>query len=332
LYFNISRCSLAILALACGFVELSSTESVAATPRAVATPLLCEPGQPACGHPTPTPTPKVTFYNHQNGLSELRASSTNSAASIVLGEGQTGTLSFICSDDANGDPCPSSVTSVWNVGSLGAGISQSLSPTTTTGGAPVIDTITIGTPVAPNTYQTNICFNASVLNSPSGSACYPISVQVVSGAYYGGQFTTLNKAIASQATVYFNEQYDTSAGPACVHADGSSGAPGSCACAWVINRHIFADIGVAPVGLNQDYVPDVETALKSGRGSPIPLASALPGDIDIQADAGHIGICVTAGCTVVYSNSSSRHGFLDSTGPSIFLPVSTPGRIYRLNY
>jgi len=82
--------------------------------------------------------------------------------------------------------------------------------------------------------------------------------------------------------------------------------------------------------LTTQNVDNAEADLKSGRGVRIPLASALPGDLDIEADNVHIGVCMTPQCTVVYSNSTSNQAFMDSTGPSIFLPASAPGKIYRL--
>lgn len=91
-----------------------------------------------------------------------------------------------------------------------------------------------------------------------------------------------------------------------------------------------ANAGLAQLGGFTQNVDNAEADLKSGRGVRIPLASALPGDLDIEADNVHIGVCMTPQCTVVYSNSTSNQAFMDSTGPSIFLPASAPGKIYRL--
>jgi len=55
---------------------------------------------------------------------------------------------------------------------------------------------------------------------------------------------------------------------------------------------------------------------------------AIPGDLDIQGDQGHIGICMANQCTSVYSNSSSHSKYMDNTGPDIF--INEPPRIYRV--
>jgi hypothetical protein len=94
-------------------------------------------------------------------------------------------------------------------------------------------------------------------------------------------------------------------------------------------NQILTAIGLTKIGANTVYVPSVEAGLKAGRGVLIKNPTeALPGDIVIQADQGHIGICATSQCTTVYSNSSSHGAFSNPTGPDIFLTI--PGRIYRV--
>jgi hypothetical protein len=86
--------------------------------------------------------------------------------------------------------------------------------------------------------------------------------------------------------------------------------------------------GITGATLNVQFA---EADLKSGRaanGQPIPITSALPGDIAVQNDTSHIGICMTQYCTTVYSNSSSNQNFTGNTGPNMY--GSGPPRIYRL--
>jgi hypothetical protein len=92
--------------------------------------------------------------------------------------------------------------------------------------------------------------------------------------------------------------FDTAMGP-----DG-----GNLACAWAVNR-VLADAGVQPLGDNPNYVPSVEADLKNGRGSQINQSQAQAGDIVIEGNQTHIGICLDQGCNQVRSNSSSRAQF-----------------------
>ena len=93
--------------------------------------------------------------------------------------------------------------------------------------------------------------------------------------------------------------FDTSSGP-----DG-----GNLACAWAVNR-VLADAGIQPLGSNPNYVPSVEADLQNGRGTQLTQAEAQAGDIVIQGNQSHIGICLNQGCTQVRSNSSSRARFV----------------------
>jgi len=101
-------------------------------------------------------------------------------------------------------------------------------------------------------------------------------------------------------------------------------------CAWAVNQ-ILQAIGLAPLGVNPLNVASVEAALQAGRGVQITQANTMPGDLDIQNQDGHIGICMNAGCTTVYSNSSSNAAFVWVSGPS-FPPSypNLPSRFYRV--
>ena len=114
--------------------------------------------------------------------------------------------------------------------------------------------------------------------------------------------------------------FDTSAGP-----DG-----GNLACAWAVNR-VLENAGIAPVGSNPNYVPSVESALQSGRGTQINQTQAQAGDIVIAPNGHHIGFCLNDGCTQVRSNSSSRAQFAwDSNFNFDGVYGGGQSRVYRL--
>ena len=76
----------------------------------------------------------------------------------------------------------------------------------------------------------------------------------------------------------------------------------------------------------------MENALTSGRGTLVGQSSAKAGDIVIQAQDGHVGICMNDGCTQVLSNSSSHASFTWVSDTSFSPSYSGgPGRIYRIN-
>ncbi|QLE46564.1 hypothetical protein FD723_40845 (plasmid) [Nostoc sp. C052] len=120
---------------------------------------------------------------------------------------------------------------------------------------------------------------------------------------------------------------DTSNGP-----DG-----GKNACAFAVNKFCLLPAGlkmigsaVPPYGVPVS-VAACETALKGGRGKLITRAEAVPGDIWVQSDR-HIGICATAGCTRVLSNSSSKAKFQweDAIEKVNSFYGNSPEKIYRV--
>lgn len=119
--------------------------------------------------------------------------------------------------------------------------------------------------------------------------------------------------IASAMSAYVGAS--TAAGP-----DG-----GNLACAWAVNN-VLAGAGIAPLDAN--YVPAMESALQGGRGTLVTQSAAQPGDIVIQGNAGHVGICQNVGCTSVVSNSSSQAKFNWVSGPN--MGSTLPPRIYRV--
>ena len=83
---------------------------------------------------------------------------------------------------------------------------------------------------------------------------------------------------------------------------------GRLACAWTVNQ-VLHHAGIAPIGSNPNYVPAVDASLQAGRGRLVTVDQAEPGDIIIARHDQHIGICLTARCSQVISNSSSHASF-----------------------
>lgn len=109
-------------------------------------------------------------------------------------------------------------------------------------------------------------------------------------------------------------------------AAGPSG--GTKACAWAVNN-VLRNAGVSTI--DGDSVQAMENTLQNGRGTRIDQAVALPGDVVIEAGAGHVGICLNAGCSRVISNSSSKASFSWTSGPDFAPSYSNgTGRVYRI--
>jgi len=135
---------------------------------------------------------------------------------------------------------------------------------------------------------------------------------------------TLGQLIAQQAQTDFTNQMSSYNAPGTLN--------GYLACAWAVNQ-IPQQVGLAQLGTNPLNVASVEAALQAGRGTLVSQANTLPGDIDIQNQDDHIGICMNSGCTLVYSNSSSGHAFIWPSAP--WFPPSYPNlppRFYRVLY
>ncbi len=127
------------------------------------------------------------------------------------------------------------------------------------------------------------------------------------------------------------EANQIAAAAAAYRGTSTAGGPGNgtVSCAWAVNN-VLANAGIAPV--DSDSVQSMENALIAGRGTLVNPSQAQPGDIVIQAQDGHVGICANVGCTQVISNSSSRASFSWISNTS-FNPSYNggPGRIYQLN-
>lgn len=84
----------------------------------------------------------------------------------------------------------------------------------------------------------------------------------------------------------------------------------------MVNKILKAVLGYT-MGANPDLVPSVEAALRAANDQ---TSQPQQGDIDVQGQDGHIGICANAGCTLVFSNSSSEHCFCDESNPTFSGP------------
>ena len=129
--------------------------------------------------------------------------------------------------------------------------------------------------------------------------------------------TAITSQVSSAATAYYGAS--TAAGP----------GGGTVSCAWAVNN-VLTNAGEAPLDTNS--VQSMENAINAGRGTLVDPSQATAGDIVIQAQDGHVGICMNDGCTVVLSNSSSNASFTWKSNTSFSPSYSGgPGRIYKLN-
>lgn len=167
----------------------------------------------------------------------------------------------------------------------------------------------------PNASQPQIFLHDANTTQPIGdnSPTQPIAAGDIPGKIYAA-------AIKSKGS-------DTSNGP-----DG-----GTNACAFAVNKFCLLPAGLKTIGTPVSpygvpvSVEACETALKGGRGKLITRAEAVPGDIWIQSNH-HIGICSTAGCTRVLSNSSSKAKFQweDAIEKVNSFYGNAPEKIYRV--
>lgn len=104
---------------------------------------------------------------------------------------------------------------------------------------------------------------------------------------------------------------------------------GNKACAWAVNN-VLTNANVRTIGTSN--VAQMESLLRTGRGTLVTQKSAVCGDIVIEAGDSHVGVCLNAGCTQVISNSSSKAMFSWISDIS-FKPSysSGNGRVYRVN-
>jgi len=160
-----------------------------------------------------------------------------------------------------------------------------------------------------------------------------ITAPATTGSILGGPTTAANfspglngnaatNAVSASAISYYGT--NTSSGP----GNNTNGTGGQLACAWSVNN-ILTQAGIAPLDANS--VQGMENALTSGRGTLVSQSAATAGDIVIEGNDGHVGICMNDGCTQVLSNSSSNGSFSWKSGVN-FSGNGGTSRIYAINH
>jgi hypothetical protein len=173
----------------------------------------------------------------------------------------------------------------------------------------------------PTLTQINIQVPATPVGGTSGSSGSGTGAGTGTGTGTGAGGSAEANSIAAAAAAAQQSKMSSA------NAPGTDG--GRKACAWAVNQVLTSD-GVAPLDTNS--VQSMENALTSGRGTLVDPSQAMPGDIVIQAQDGHVGICMNVGCTQVISNSSSNASFTWVSNTSFSQSYSGgPGRIYQLN-
>ena len=146
--------------------------------------------------------------------------------------------------------------------------------------------------------------------SPNSGALQSQASQAIATAHPPPPAGSVNARIAEAAKNYMGTS--TAAGP----------DHGNLACAWSVNN-ILSNAGLQKVGSNPNYVPSVEQALQSGRGTAVSAQDAKPGDIVIFPGGHHIGIYMGDG--KVANNSSSHAAFVNLSS------LQGGMHIYRVN-
>jgi len=195
----------------------------------------------------------------------------------------------------------------------------------------------------PRDYDINTLLGGSSLQSivPTGGSGVPGAGGATGGG--GGDTTNIAAAVAQlqsscqQGDSASCDQLSTPGGVIAVAAAAYQGAStsagpggGNVACAWAVDN-VLKGAGLSPLA-NDANVQTMENSLTTGgRGMAITnQSSAQPGDIVIQGNDGHVGICQNAGCTSVLSNSSSNASFTNVTNVNFNRTDVGQSRIYRV--
>lgn len=128
-----------------------------------------------------------------------------------------------------------------------------------------------------------------------------------SGGGSRGCGTQCSKAhkIWNEAQYMFSKHWSSKDGP----------SNGALACAYMVNLILQDSIGET-FGSNTNYVPSVEQGLQnSPDASEEDQDQSVAGDIVIEGNEDHMGICADDGCSEVWSNSSSNGCFCWESGP-----------------
>ncbi len=134
-------------------------------------------------------------------------------------------------------------------------------------------------------------------SGPSGSGS--------SGSHRCGKLCSKAHKIWNEAAYMFKNHWSSKNGP----------GNGAEACAYIVNLILEDSIGQT-FGDNTNYVPSVESGLQnSPDASEENQDQSVEGDIVIEGNDDHMGICANDGCTEVWSNSSSNGCFCWESGP-----------------
>ncbi len=292
------------------------------------TPPACDPSiDPSC-QPTPSPAPQALLQIGQFGRSPL--SSNSGGYDLVLPVGGSGQVSFYCAVAINGVSynCDPSTIVTWYIDTpFGAGIQEYWLQQNTPGDVPGTLVIQVNLLTSPGVYTSNIHFNhlqAGVLNPTSPEYTVTILVVIPSAANPPPVPGAIPMAVANAAQRALDSRMSSASAPGTVN--------GLYACAWAVNQ-ILQMAGLAPLSsaayaFNQIFVPSLEADLMGGRGTQIDQSATVAGDLVIQQDQWHIGICRNAGCTSVVSNGSHSATFTNLTGPD--MGYSGTPRYYRV--
>jgi hypothetical protein len=150
------------------------------------------------------------------------------------------------------------------------------------------------------------------------------------GPSSSGSSSAKCQSLAATGSGTVSAQIDAAAVSYCGASSASGPGNGKVSCAWAVNN-VLTNAGIA--NIDSTSVQSMENALTAGRGTLVSPAQAMPGDIVIQAQDGHVGICMNVGCTQVLSNSSSNASFTWVSNTSFSPSYSGgPGRIYQVNH
>ncbi|MGC9602823.1 MAG: pilin [Minisyncoccia bacterium] len=247
------------------------------------------------------------------GTNRPNNASINGVLSTVLGT--TGITTLSTTGGINGSQGPTSNTSGLNLNNLSQADQDTINEAVSDAcvNSNQMDTASCAVDQTNNTILTQgaqAILNADCRNNPGGDSC-----QALNDASAAATASSISTAgIAAAAASYTGAS--TSAGP-----DG-----GNLACAWAVNNVLQSD-GIAPIDGNS--VPAMEAALQAGQGMLVSQSDAQAGDIVIEGNDGHVGICQNNGCTSVISNSSSNATFTWVSNTNFNSPYTS--RIYQVN-
>jgi hypothetical protein len=160
--------------------------------------------------------------------------------------------------------------------------------------------------------------NATVIDIPPGSGSGSIILDPTAPGFEGGASGykgpfTLTNTQKRWARANLARGDPTTNGP----------SKGKEACLWELQQLQIAE-GLKPFDVTKStpdgttYVPALYDWLNAGNGTSVSQSDALAGDLVLQGDYEHVGVCLTNGCTEILSNEN------DASGGPCFCWVATP--------